>query len=662
VSHYDRDELAITLFEESGDALFLFDPMSEDMIDVNPMAQRLSGFPYGELLRMKVTYLFRSSGPGGLQRLRHAYHRTGLFHSQEDFLLRHARDDVWVPVNLTVTLLHARPKTLGLVTARDISERKKLEESLLYERHLLHSLLDNIPDRIYFKDEKSRFIRINRAKAQLHGLSSPDEAANKNDFDYFPEEFARQIRADEQRVMETGQPLVAKEEQFTDRLGKTHWVSTTKSPLRDVKGKIVGTFGITRDITEHKQLEEQLRQSQKMEAVGQLAGGVAHDFNNLLTVILGHGSLLLQQTQPGDPIHEGIRIIRATAERAAALTRQLLAFSRKQLLMPVVLNLNAIVSELAPMLRRLIGEDIRLHTDLAENIDTIKADRHQLEQVLVNLVVNARDAMPTGGLLTIQTHQEHEHVILTVRDTGHGMDEHTRAHLFEPFFTTKEVGKGTGLGLATVYGIVQQSGGSITVDSAPGEGATFRIELPRVASSEVVGWAESSRPAAPWAGLEDSAHLTRKETILLVEDEKMLRNLSRIVLHKHGYTVLEAAHGVEALAICQSHEEPIDLMVTDVVMPILSGSELADRLARLRPETKVLYVSGYTDDAVVRNGVFADNVPFLHKPFTPDTLLAKVREVLDYKSASPCLEEVISLPARSVGEGGPRLRFGLVGR
>jgi two-component system cell cycle sensor histidine kinase/response regulator CckA len=504
---YDREELAITLFEESGDALFLFDPASEAMIDVNPMAERLSGYPYAELLRMPVTYLFRSAS-GGLKRLRQAFQRTGLFHSQEDFLLRHHRDGVWLPVNLTVTRLHARPKTLGLISARDLRERKQFE-------------------------------------------------------------------------------------------------------------------------AEHKQLEEQLRQSQKMEAVGRLAGGVAHDFNNLLTVILGYGSLLLEQTKADDEMRESLQVLRATAERAAALTRQLLAFSRKQLLSAVVFDLNTVIAEMEPMLRRLIGEDVQLQTDLAVPLAPIKADPHQLEQVLLNLVVNARDAMPSGGRLTIQTRNQDAEwvgpasyrsaVVLTVRDTGCGMDEHVRSRLFEPFFTTKEAGKGTGLGLATVYGIVQQSGGRIHVESAPGAGAAFHIELPCVEGI--------ARPAVPQG--EPSPPLRGNETILLVEDEDMLRNLSRIVLRKQGYNVLEAPHGADALAICQSHQGAIDLLVTDVVMPVLNGRELADQLARLRPETKVLYVSGYTEDAVVRKGVLAGNVWLLHKPFTPSTLASKVREVLD---------------------------------
>ncbi len=294
-------------------------------------------------------------------------------------------------------------RTLGLITARDISERKKFEASLLHERHLLHSLLDNTPDHIWFKDAEGKFIRINKAKAVMHGLAGPEQAVNKTDADFYKPDFAHQTRMDERKVMETSQQLVNKEEKITDAEGRERWVSTTKAPLLDGRGQTIGTFGIARDITEQKGLEDQLRQAQKMEAVGRLAGGVAHDFNNLLTVIMGYGALLLEQTHPGDPMHEPIRMIRTTAERAAALTRQLLAFSRKQILMPVVLDLNTVVTELEPMLRRLIGEDIRLVTDLAAGLGAIKADRNQIEQVLLNLVVNARDAMPTGGRLTIAT-------------------------------------------------------------------------------------------------------------------------------------------------------------------------------------------------------------------------------------------------------------------
>jgi CheY-like chemotaxis protein len=305
--------------------------------------------------------------------------------------------------------------------------------------------------------------------------------------------------------------------------------------------------------------------------------------------------------------------------------------------MPVVLDLNTVVRELEPMLRRLIGEDIRLVTDLAAGLGPIKADRNQLEQVLVNLAVNARDAMPTGGRLTIETANEDQivpedgpeavagpRVVLTVRDTGHGMDEHTRAHLFEPFFTTKEVGQGTGLGLATVYGIVRQSGGRIAVDSAPGAGAAFRIVLPRV---------EGVAPRGAPASDPDIRH--GQETILLVEDEETLRDLTGKVLRRAGYTVLQARHGAEALSLCESHPGPIDLLVTDVIIPLLSGTEVADRVALLRPEVKVLYVSGYPDDAMLRHGVQIEATPLLRKPFTPAALLRKVREVLDPKPAAP---------------------------
>jgi signal transduction histidine kinase/CheY-like chemotaxis protein len=392
---------------------------------------------------------------------------------------------------------------------------------------------------------------------------------------------------------------------------------------------------------ELQETQAQLTQAQKMEAIGRLAGGVAHDFNNLLTVISGRSVLTLQQLAADHPLRKNIELVLTTAERAAALTRQLLAFSRKQILEPKVLDLNAVVTGLMPLLRRLIGEDIELVAVPGPDLGRVKADPSQLEQVLLNLAVNARDAMPLGGTLTIETAntaldatdtRHHPDVIpgdvvmLAVRDTGQGMDAATQARIFDPFFTTKEPGKGTGLGLATVYGIVKQSGGSIAVDSAPGQGAIFRIYLPRVA--EVV-----DRPVTPVA---TSAPARGSETLLLVEDDDEVRALARETLESGGYVVLPAASGAEALRLVGDGAPPIDLLVTDVVLPqLLSGRALAERLTADRAVRRVLYMSGYTDDAILRHGVLEDGAAFLQKPFTPDALLRKVREVLDQAASRP---------------------------
>jgi PAS domain S-box-containing protein len=382
-----------------------------------------------------------------------------------------------------------------------------------------------------------------------------------------------------------------------------------------------------------REKEEQLRQSQKMEAVGKLAGGIAHDFNNLLTAINGYSDLTLRRLQDADPLRQNIEEIRKAGDRAAALTRQLLAFSRKQVLQPVVLDLNSIVSELERMLCRLIGEDIDLRTVLEPRLGSIKADPGQIEQVLMNLVVNARDAMPRGGKLTIETanlYLDEEYagrhiavtpgpyVMLAVSDTGTGMDEKVRARIFEPFFTTKEAGKGTGLGLSTVYGIVKQSGGNIWVYSELERGTTFKVYLPRVDE----GAQEYRR------SVEAGEALQGTELILLAEDDEIVRKLAGEVLRQYGYRVLEAANGGAALLICERQEEPIQLLVTDVVMPEMGGRELADRLRLLRPEMKVLFMSGYTDDAIVHQGVLDEGVNFIQKPFTPDALARKLREVL----------------------------------
>jgi PAS domain S-box-containing protein len=380
--------------------------------------------------------------------------------------------------------------------------------------------------------------------------------------------------------------------------------------------------------------EEQLRQSQKLEAVGQLAGGVAHDFNNLLTVINGYSDLLLRKLNQGDPLRLNIEEIKKAGERAASLTRQLLAFSRRQVLQPKVLKLNAVVSDVDKMLRRLIGEDIDLLTVLEPSLGQIKADPGQIEQVILNLAVNARDAMPQGGKLTIETRNVHldnqyarkhlsirpgHYVMLAVSDTGCGMDSETQAHMFEPFFTTKGQGKGTGLGLSTVYGIVKQSGGNIWVYSEVGKGTTFKVYLPRI--DEVV----ESEEARDTPGELPQG----RETVLLTEDEEQVRRMTRVILEMSGYQVLEAKSGDEALSIYKQHEGQIDLVMTDVVMPQMSGRELARNLETLHPGIKVLYMSGYTDDAIVRHGLLDQEIVFLQKPFTPDALTRKVREVLD---------------------------------
>ncbi len=380
--------------------------------------------------------------------------------------------------------------------------------------------------------------------------------------------------------------------------------------------------------------EEQLRQSQKVEAIGRLAGGVAHDFNNLLTVITGYCELLLARLSSDEPMRKEIEQIRKAGERAASLTRQLLAFGRKQILEPKVLDLNSSARDMEKMLKRLIGEDIDLRIAPAPDLRRVKADPGQIEQVLMNLAINARDAMPKGGNLTIETAnleldeayasrhvgvRPGSYVMLAVSDNGCGMDKEIMARIFEPFFTTKGPGKGTGLGLSTAYGIVKQSGGNIWAYSEPGRGTTFKIYLPQVEEAVV----------RPRSRRQPTKVSRGSETILLAEDEPELRGLTRRILEMKGYTIIVAGDGTEALEICGRHEGSIHLMLSDVVMPKMSGRELAERLATTRPDMKVLYMSGYTDDAIVHHGILEPGTSFIQKPFTPDSLVRKVREVLD---------------------------------
>jgi two-component system cell cycle sensor histidine kinase/response regulator CckA len=420
------------------------------------------------------------------------------------------------------------------------------------------------------------------------------------------------------------------------RLISCEWYNT---PLVDDAGRVLGVASLVQDVTERVGLEESLRQSQKMEAVGRLAGGVAHDFNNLLTVILGYSQILADELPASSRLSESNAQIRSAADRAAGITRQLLAFSRKQVLSPRVINLNEILVNLDSLLRRLIGEDIEVLSAPARDLGSVKADPGQIEQVVMNLALNSRDAMPTGGKLTIETANANldetyardrqpvvpgRYVMLAVSDTGEGMSTETQSRIFEPFYTTKEVGKGTGLGLSMVYGIVKQSGGYIWVYSEPGRGTTFKIYLPR-----------ADEPVESAASEKKSDGVQRgTETILLVEDDPQLRQLSTSVLSHCGYHVLVAASPEEGLAVCKANQREIQLLVTDVVMPRMNGRQLAEQILQVCPKLRVLYISGYTNNAIVHYGVLDPGLWFLPKPFTLSALVAKVREVLDAAGSS----------------------------
>jgi PAS domain S-box-containing protein len=644
----------------------------------------------------------------------------------------------------------------------EVGARIALEEKLLEERNLLRSLIDSVPDFIYVKDRDGRFLVGNNAVTHLMGLENPEQLIGKTDFDFYPEELAKRYFDDEQEIVRTGKPIIDREEPLLDlSLGREGWILTTKVPLKDREGRVVGIVGIGRDITklkeyeneliedklfieaimatapvlivltdpdgrivlfnkacerltgytseevkgksiselflpedwvlvvqkrfinpydpellkphqnpwitksgeerliewrcapvelsgyakpcvlgiglditEHKKLEEQFLQAQKMEAIGRLAGGVAHDFNNMLTAILGYAQLAIEKLDSENPIHGYIKEIGQAGERAASLTRQLLAFSRKQILQPQVLNLNTLVTNLEKMIRRLVGEDIELIIILNPEIGCVRADPAQLEQVIMNLVVNARDAMPGGGKIAIETlnvyldekyAESHvgvkpgDYVMLAVSDTGVGMNREVLSHIFEPFFTTKEMGKGTGLGLSTVYGIVKQSGGNIWVYSEPGKGASFKIYLPMV--GEVAEPVKKDE-----GGVKD---IRGTETVLIVEDDDQVREIARWSLNYYGYNVIVANRPEEALDISSEFKGFIHITVTDVVMPGMSGQELVAKLRIQRPEMRVLYMSGYTDNTIVHYGILERGVPFIQKPFSPENFVGKVREVLD---------------------------------
>jgi PAS domain S-box-containing protein len=519
---------------------------------------------------------------------------------------------------------------------QSVNEREQHEESLeaanaeLRESETRYrQLVELLPDAILVhRDTTIQF--VNTAAVRLLGAHAARDLVGRSILDLVPLDEAPGASARVARL-QAGQEPARRFEQTLRRLDGTP-VQVESMAMRFQEDGEPAVLSIFRDITARRRLEDQLRQSQKMEAVGQLAGGVAHDFNNLLTVIITYGELLLHSRAADKELTHDLREILGAAERAARLTRQLLAFSRRQLLQPTIVDLSQLTHDLETMLRRLLPESIELTTKLSKPLGCVSADTGQIEQVILNLVVNARDAMPDGGNLEIETadvvlddsspalpagSQGGQFVMLAVTDTGHGMTEQVRAKIFDPFFTTKEAGKGTGLGLSTVYGIVQQSGGSITTYSQPGTGTAFRIYLPRVA--------DVPAPSGVRAGGRAS---TGSETILLVEDDTRVREAAERVLRKRGYRVITATNGVEALQVASRTTGTIDLMVTDLVMPVMGGRELAREFAAIRPDTKVLFMSGYTEESASRSNPLPPGAAFLSKPFTPDLLASKVRETL----------------------------------
>lgn len=514
--------------------------------------------------------------------------------------------------------------------------KHQMERSLRENQQWLSVTLSSIGEGVTATNEDGKVRFMNATAERLTGWTEAD-ARGKNIREVFHlvEKKTRQpVPHPALDVLRQGTPVsVQKDTILVGRTGLEFPIEGSAAPIRDSRIRSAGAVFVFRDISERCRLEAELRQAQKMEAIGRLAGGIAHDFNNIISVITGYSDWLLHHPQPQHATQECLRQINLSAERAAVLTQQILAFSRQQTLVPCVLCLNTVIRDMSSMVQRLIGEQIEFVTDLALDLGFVKADPAQMGQVILNLAVNARDAMPEGGTLIIKTANieidappagsesdlmSGRYAVVSVTDTGCGMSEDVLAHLFEPFFTTKQVGKGTGLGLASVYGIVKQSGGHIHVSSQIGGGTMFRIYLPVVGEPK-------PEPALPQPRQESSGH----ETVLLVEDEKAVRDMTRLILQHCGYRVLEAAHGLEALNLSNGYDEPIHLLVTDLVMPQMSGRVLAERLTAMRPGLKVLYMSGYTEDVIVRQGLDAATMDFLQKPSTLASLARKVREVLD---------------------------------
>jgi two-component system, cell cycle sensor histidine kinase and response regulator CckA len=593
------------------------------IIDLNEASARLGGYTRDEVLGCSITDYNLWASQEERERIFEKIQREGQVHNQEAAFRGKSGEIHKVLLSVDPIIVNGEPCLLRVSV--DITAH---EEALNNSREYLNQIINRISDPIFVKDDKHRFILANDASCSFLGLSREELLGKSSLSNEIPPYYWKE----EEDVLVTGQECQS-EDIIADRQGVNFTFMVKKSLLTDKTGNRQ-IIGVMRDMTEYKRLEAQFLQAQKMEAIGALAGGVAHDFNNLLNVINGYTELVMEDLEQDDPARKDLQQVKDAGKRAAILTSQLLAFGRKQFLQLEILDLNDIISGMASMLSRMIGEDIELITKPEQNLGLVNVDPARIQQIIMNLVVNARDAMPHGGKLLIETAnvdfdetylRKHPmakagpYVMLAVSDNGTGMGSETEARIFEPFFTTKEKGKGTGLGLSTVYGIVKQSNGFIWVYSEPGKGTTFKIYFPFV-EDKYVKPADIAKPEIEIGG---------SETVLLVEDEEPVRKLACRILRDRGYNVLEAPDGLEAIQLSQEYKGEIDIVVTDVIMPGISGSTLVLRLRAMRPGIKSLFISGYTGNAIVDHGMLDSSFAFLQKPFTLEGLTRKVREVLN---------------------------------
>jgi len=642
----EREELFRLISENAADLIAVVD-MDGRRIYNSLSYQKVLGYSVEELRNSTSMEQIHPDDRESVKQAAEEARRTGIGRPLE-YRIRH-KDGSWRVLESTASVIRnskGEPEKLVIVN-RDVSDRKLAAEALRRSEASFRSVVEDAPYGIYRANLSGQLLMVNSTLEKMLGYESQEELLKAN--------LAADIYRDSREHQGLSQ-MFPRDQGFKDmevewkrKDGSPITVRCSGRPVHNEAGDLAYLEVFAEDITERRVLEKQLRMAQKMEAIGRLSGGIAHDFNNLLGVIIGYSQVMKRSLGPSHSSYEHAEEIEKASQRAVSLTRQLLAFSRQQVLEPAILSLNALVADMEKMLPRLLGEDIKVDLSLDPVLGHVKADQGQLEQVLMNLAVNARDAMPGGGKLTVRTanvdldlaYTRHHpgskpgrYVMLGVTDTGIGMDPETQAHIFEPFFTTKERDKGTGLGLATVYGVVKQSGGYIAVDSEKGKGASFSVFLPRVEQEVDATEAASPKPLS----------VRGSETILLVEDAEPLRKLAHMFLKDNGYKVLTAADGEEALQVAKQHAAPIQMLLTDVVMPGINGRVLAERLGPWQPGMKVLYMSGYTDSFIAGHGVLESGIHLLHKPFTEETLARKVREVLETPVEAKRADPTISKP------------------